>query len=106
MSLTIERVKRGDIDPLLGLASAGQENGEGRPLIELALNLDGPAVLLNDPPGDRKPKAGALFFCGKERLEQARNVFRRDADAAVCDAQTKVVFFRHSGRAGGWRGGT
>ena len=69
----------------------GQEDGEGRALAELALDLDLAAVELDEAARERQAEAGALgadaVRLGEllELAEQPRQILARDADAGVGD---------------------
>ena len=60
---------------------AGKINMEGRALAQFALHLDPAVMLLDDAEDGGQAEAGAFaqFLGGEERLENARQVFRRDA---------------------------
>src|SRR5215813_8847159 len=68
---------------------ARQDRREHAAGAELARHLDAPAVLLDDPLGQREPEAGALVALRRARVdlleldEQLRHVVLRDADAGV-----------------------
>src|SRR5690242_6945042 len=64
-----------------------QREGEGRALARAALGGDVAAVAQEDAPADREAHAAALIGLGAvealERLEDARPVLGREADAVV-----------------------
>ena len=70
-----------------------QEDFEDRALAEAAGDLDPALVLLDDAIDRRQPEPGALanFLGGEERLEYARQMFRRDARARVAYRQTNKL---------------
>ena len=62
-------------------------------LAEPAGDLDPALVLLDDAIDRRQPEAGALadFLGGEERLEDPRQMFRRNARAGVAHRQTNKL---------------
>src|SRR5260221_522831 len=67
----------------LGAAMARQEDREGGALAGLAVDEDEAAGLLDDAVdgGEAEAGAGADFLGREERLEDAREILARDADA-------------------------
>ena len=87
----------GYVEAEAGQRQHGRESGRGREedleggaFVGLALDGDGAAMLLDDAPGDEQAQAGAVGFGGEERLEQARHVLGRDADAVVLDREPEL----------------
>src|SRR2546428_5639857 len=66
---------------------------EARATSELALDLDGAAVTLDDPEADRQAEARAAHvgFRGEERLQDPVEALRRDAGAGVGDFDLDCV---------------
>ena len=62
-----------------------QENAERRALAEFAFDFDPAFVLLDDAVNRGEAEAGAFaeFLGGEKRLENARDIFRRNAHAGV-----------------------
>src|SRR5581483_5289310 len=77
--------------PLLifGWSSDRQGDGEGGPLARPAPHVDLAAVAADDAVGDPEPQAGALLLLlgGEERLEDVRQVLRRDTGAGIANLQ-------------------
>ena len=67
-----------------------EEDVEGGAFAGLALDGDGAPMFLDDAPGDGQAQAGAVGFGGEERLEQARHILGRNADAVVFDGEPEV----------------
>src|ERR1044071_1337248 len=66
-------------------SGAGKHYSKGGATILFGQILNEATVALNDPSGDGKTEAGAPFFGGKERIEEALFDFRRDSSASVLD---------------------
>src|SRR5438034_680078 len=62
---------------------ARQDNAEGRTMASPGLILEHPAVLFNDPSGNRQAEARARFLRAEERVEKALLDLGRDAIAIV-----------------------
>ena len=56
---------------------------EYRPAVRTIFRPDMTAMRRHDPPGDRQADAKARLLCREKRLEQARQVARRDAGTRV-----------------------
>ena len=73
-----------------------QGEGEGRPATHLAVDVDVPAVVLDDLLADGQPQPGALWLAGQrvadllEPHEEVRTVRRCDAGAGVGDRHDHV----------------
>ena len=44
-----------------------------------------------DAPGNRQPQSRAIFLRREKRLEQPRQIFRRDAHAGVLDVDLQML---------------
>ena len=80
----LERAQAAGLDDILDLArrdllGGGQEHRERGPLAQGRPDLDRPAVLVDDPMGDRHAQAGALRLGRVERDEQLLQLVARDA---------------------------
>ena len=61
--------------PLLRSGPAGRRMWKAGPLREFALDLDLPAVFLDDAVHDGEPKPGAIILRREKWIEDVRNVF-------------------------------
>jgi hypothetical protein len=75
---------------------AGEPDTEGRPLPWSAVELDGAAVVLDDPEADRQAEPGAVAdrLGGEEGIEDPVADFRADPTAVVGDFDPDLVVVR------------
>src|SRR5260221_1709721 len=76
-----------------GMQQAWQKTRESRSYVDFARDLNPTLMLFRDAIHDRKTQAGAAaeFFGGKERFENAREIFGRDPAAGVLDGETNEL---------------
>src|SRR5262249_18974719 len=69
----------------------GQQNSHGRAFADDALQLDRPAVLVDNPAADGQSQAGAFVFLfrRKERVHDLGNMLRRNSNAGIGNLDDK-----------------
>src|SRR6058998_2908878 len=88
---------RAAADVPLAAAPAGHADGGGGAAALLAVEGQRPAMHFDEGFGDSEAEAGAVVAAREravdlaERLERARNLLRRHADAGVADADQQVA---------------
>src|SRR5580765_2348033 len=68
-----------------------QPDAETGPLPDPALQFNAPSVLANNALDDHQSQAGSLFFGSVKWLEDALELFGRDAPARIRDAQPNAI---------------
>src|SRR2546427_5983974 len=68
-----------------------QENTEDSSLVGFAFDGNEAAVLVDNPPGNRKSQAAASLFSGEERTKEPPHVLGKNPESIVSNCNAKLA---------------